>query len=59
MPPKSDPLLAAPKPTPVRPCYACLALPMGNSTLATTRRKVIQMFFVAVRKVVGICEFLW
>jgi hypothetical protein len=39
--PTSDPLLAAPKPMPVRPDYACLALPMGHTTLAATRRKVI------------------
>jgi hypothetical protein len=39
--PKSDPLLGAPSPTPVRPRYARLAFPMGHRTLAPTRRKAI------------------
>lgn len=30
---------------PARPCYACLALPMGNSTLAPTRSAAIQISF--------------
>ena len=39
--PTSDPLLGAPSPTPVRPRYARLAVPMGHHTLAPTSRKAI------------------
>ena len=39
--PRSAPLLGAPSPTLVRPRYARLAVPMGQLTLAPTRRKAI------------------
>src|SRR5215469_15171456 len=48
--PKSDPLLGAPSPTPVRPRYVCLAVPMGHLTLATTRRKAILSYAYSGRR---------
>jgi hypothetical protein len=54
--PTSDPLLAAPKPMPVHPDYACLALPMGHGTLASTRSKEILILCVFRSSMDGVCR---